>query len=279
MTRQYYSSRKGPKKLSLAELYNKSVHLYLYFRDKDYFKEKTGISDRNVPDSFIHEARLLLDFDPLPFEDWKPDKVTEDNVFDTVEFLHDHASLPGELIHVSDNTGYDYWDYEDYDTEAGQAEFRTKASGFLSRYRDGYELAHDGKILSLGMDGTESIVKAKLLSLGDDNIDRKVQESIRKWRNRALSVEQRKQAVRDLIDVFEWLRESGVLKTTLAQKDESALFEIANKFALRHHNPRQRQDYDESIWYSWMFHFYLSTYHAVSRMIIRANQINREEQE
>jgi hypothetical protein len=69
------------------------------------------------------------------------------------------------------------------------------------------------------------------------------------------------------------LRKSGELKKALNKKDESDLFNIANNFAIRHHNPEQKSNYDEKIWYSWMFHFYLASYHAVIRIINRDKSI------
>ena len=53
----------------------------------------------------------------------------------------------------------------------------------------------------------------------------------------------------------------------LNNKDEKALFNIANNFGIRHHNDKQQTNYDPAIWLSWMFYFYLSTIHAVVRMI------------
>jgi len=57
------------------------------------------------------------------------------------------------------------------------------------------------------------------------------------------------------------------MEDILNHKDESALFNIANNFAIRHHNPAQNQNYNEKFWYSWMFHFYLATYHTIVRHI------------
>jgi hypothetical protein len=78
---------------------------------------------------------------------------------------------------------------------------------------------------------------------------------------------ERRDAVRDLADVLEFLRPK--LKVVLAKKDEAALFEIANNFGIRHHNAGQTTDYDKGIWYSWIFYFYLATIHAVIRLIER----------
>jgi hypothetical protein len=68
------------------------------------------------------------------------------------------------------------------------------------------------------------------------------------------------------------LKKTKELSKILDRKDESALFELANNFAIRHHNPDQKTNYDRAIWYSWMFHFYLATYHAAIRLLIKHEQ-------
>jgi hypothetical protein len=78
----------------------------------------------------------------------------------------------------------------------------------------------------------------------------------------------RKDAIRDLADVLEYLRP----RTTkvLTRKDESDLFQIANSFGIRHHNNSQKTAYSKPIWYSWMFYYYLATIHATVRLIKEA---------
>jgi len=267
MNRQYYSIRKNKKGLTVKELYQKLLSLYIIFRDKDYFKNEAGITETGIPESTQHEAMLVLDFQPFPIEEWPETKITEDNILDTIEYLYDHVSKPGELVGMTTDSGYNYYDYESYDKDTGMEEYRSKINLFLWRYRKGYELSKEGKILSLGEGGLQNILQAEIPFFGDKNIDKKVQDAIIKWRNRRLSLQDRREAIRDLTDVFEWLKKTAQLKKALSRKDESALFEIANNFSIRHHNPKQLKDYDESIWFSWMFHFYLATFHAVARMI------------
>jgi hypothetical protein len=72
--------------------------------------------------------------------------------------------------------------------------------------------------------------------------------------------EQRKQAVRDLVDILEFHRPA--VKQHLLSKDEDDLFNIANNFALRHHNQRQKDDYDDA-WLTWLFYVYLATAHLM----------------
>jgi hypothetical protein len=268
MARRYYSSRNQPSSLTLEDLYWKLRNLYLLFREGDYFKNKAGITGAVLPNKIQHAA-AALDFQPFPITKWTEDNITEDHIFDAMEFLYDYVSKPSEWGLVTNNTGYNYYDYEGYDDEAGRAEFRDQADAFLCDYGPGYQLMDDGTILALGADGLQYILDAEIVPFDEVNVDNKVRDAIKKWRNRDLDLAEKHKAVRELADVFEWLKKTQNLQKALNRKDESALFEIANNFGIRHHNPNQKSNYDQNIWYSWIFHFYLATYHAVIRSLIK----------
>jgi len=267
-TRRYYVSRTNPGRLTLEGLYRKLIHLYLFFRDRDYFKE-VGITTTQLPETIKHKAALSLSFQMFPVTKWAKQDITEDHVFESLEFLHDHASRPGILVDMTTETGWNYSDYDGYDRRAGRAEFRKEANAFLLDYKSGFELTKDGIILALGADGLQHILSAEIIAYDQVNVDDKVRSAIVKWRNRRLSLEEKKAAIRELADVFEWLKKTKKLAEVLDRKDDSAIFDLANNFALRHHNPNQNTKYDRAIWYSWMFHFYLATYHAVIRLLIK----------
>lgn len=276
MTHRYYSSRNKPRNLTLEELYQKLKHLYLFFRDKDYFREKAGIAQNFVPDSVEHEAALELSFQPFPVEKWPLENITEDHIFDTLEFLYDRVSAPtGELVWMTDETGWNHQDYLSYANGPGQDEFRDKVNAFLFDYKTGFELTKEGIILARGTDGLQSIMNAEIVPYDEINVDSKVRNAITKWRNRHLSLSEKKEAIRELADVFEWLKKTKNLGSVLDSKDESALFDLANNFGIRHHNPNQKTNYDRAIWYSWIFHFYLATYHAAIRLLIKKEEKNR----
>lgn len=270
-TRRYYSARKQPGKLTLNGLYRKLQHLYLFFRDRDYFKA-VGITKSWFPDTMKHKAALSLSFEMFPVTKWLAHDITEDHVFEALEFLHDHVSRPGEMIEMTSETGFNYSDYDGYDEKAGRAEFRREANTFLADYKSGFELTPEGTILALGSDGLQHILDAEIVPYDEVNVDSKVRNAIVKWRNRHLSPEEKKAAIRDLADVFEWLKKTKELTKILDRKDDSAIFALANNFAVRHHNPDQKANYDRAIWYSWMFHFYLATYHAAIRLLIKHEQ-------
>lgn len=239
------------------------------FRDKDFFKGKAGITKSDLPDAIEYEAAVALTFQPFPITKWSAEDITEDHIFDTLEFLYDHASKPGEWTAMTTDSGFNYYDYDGYDGEAGQEEFRKHANAFLSDYKVGFELTKDGTILAMGTQGLQHIVDAEIIPYDEENVDSKVRRAIAKWRNRHLSLAEKKEAIRELADVFEWLKKTKHLSTVMDGKDESAIFDLANNFGIRHHNPKQKTNYDPAIWYSWIFHFYLATYHASIRLLIK----------
>ena len=190
---------------------------------------------------------------------------SEDDLFSVMEFVFDHVSKPLKgTMHQWNECGM-HW--ETFDGPAGQAEYRASVNVLLARYGDGYELSLGGQVAELGPAGSESLLTTKL-PVEDSKINDRVASAISKFRRRQSTVEDRRDAVRDLADVLEYLRPQ--LKAVLTKKDDGALFTIANEFGIRHHNARQSTDYDTAIWLSWMFYFYLSTIHASVRFIEKA---------
>jgi len=265
MTRRYYSSRNNLIRLTLDKLSSKLRSLFLLFRSNDYLKGKAGITDDHIPNSIKHEAALSLNFDFFSWLELKRVEITEDHIFDAIEFLYDHVSKPGEWSEID----YGVYDYRSYDDDAGQEEFKSQANVFLADYKDGYELTIDGHILALDTDGLKDILNAEIIPYDETNVDSKVRNAITKWRNRQLILSEKREAIKELAEVFEWLKDVKILKDVLDKKDEADIFNIANNFHIRHHKTKQKTNYDPKIWYPWIFHFYLATYHASIRLLIR----------
>jgi hypothetical protein len=276
MYRRYYSSRKkGLGSLTIEQLYSKLQNVYILFRDKDYFKGSAGITATEVPDSIKCEAAVVLTFQPFPIAEWTKPDITEDHIFDAIEFLYDHVSKPGVLVSMTTDSNWQYYDYDGYDNEAGRSEFRRKVNSFLADYKSGYELAEDGTIQTLGTDGLQHILNAEITPYDEANVDSKVRRAIAKWKSRHVTPADKKESIRELADVFEWLKKTKHLAAVLDGKDESAIVDLANNFAIRHHDPGQKGNYDSAIWYSWIFHFYLATYHAAVRLLIKKERAKR----
>ncbi len=131
-------------------------------------------------------------------------------------------------------------------------------------YKEGYELSADGEILTLPDSGLEALLEASLPSIDPDDVEARIEAARQKFRRHRSSLDERRDAIRDLADVLEFLRPK--IKGVITSKDENDLFNLANSFGIRHHNEKQKVEYDKAIWYSWMFYYYLATIHAVLRL-------------
>lgn len=271
--RRYYSARIGKNPnihLDLPVFLRLVKDLYTSFNAKEYFQEAFGydcVDEGFVPGSLGYDVEAQL-FRKLRkpglwpiYEKWE--QYSEDDSFDVIEFLYDHISKPVEgYYHRHDACG---WHYQSFSAELGRQEWRTEINELLRDYKDGYELSPDGEILASAENGLENLLQANLPSHDPENVENRVAKAILKFRRYRSSFEDRRDAIRDLADVLEFLRPK--LKTVITKNDENDLFNLANNFGVRHHNDAQKTDYDRAIWLSWMFYYYLATIHASLRLI------------
>lgn len=271
--RRYYSTRTGKNpdssRYDLPILLRLFSDFYLEFLNKGYFQEDFGyccvdgdVSGKLGFDIEAQMFRAIRKPDMWPIQE-KCKSYSEDDLFDVIEFLYDHVSQPIDgYFHGYNACGYHY---NTFDKKTGQQEFRDGISQILCDYKEGYELSDNGEILESPEQGLENLFAASLPTHDPNNVEQRVQSAILKFRRYRSSLDERRDAIRDLADVLEFLRPQ--VKTVISKKDEADLFVIANGFGIRHHNDQQKQDYDKAIWYSWMFYYYLATIHAVLRLI------------
>ena len=196
---------------------------------------------------------------PLPR---KAEGFTEDDLFDMIEFLFDHVSKPvSGHVHTFNDCGM-HW--ETFDKGAGQQEFRKRVNELLKRYERKFELSADGLILSQAPNGIEQLFEASVPT-DDELITRRVKAAVDEYRRHGASLDVRRHAVSDLAGVLEALRPR--MAEAITSSDEKDLFNIANNFLIRHHNDRQKTEYEASVWLSWMFYVYLSTIHLILRRL------------
>lgn len=101
----------------------------------------------------------------------------------------------------------------------------------------------------------------------DTNLSR-IDHAIALFRQRGASVEDKRSACKDLADVLENRR--PLLRKQLRSKDEGALFQIANEFAVRHHDGKQHVDYAQEQFLDWIFWIYLATVELSNRLMARS---------
>lgn len=272
MTRQYYSQRKGTnpnlKGLPLSDVLDLFVRVFTQLRADGYFDEAFGYVcvDAGEVDGKVRDPELEMLLTIRKKGLWpvseKAAFYQEDDFFDVLEFLFQYVSKPIEgTMHSYGGCGM-HW--ETFNQVLGRKEFREKVNGVLAHYKHRYELSPNGEVLHKPEAGFEPIFDADLPT-SDKNVLSRVTAATLQYRRHGSTLDDRRQAVRDLADVLEYLRPK--VKALLTSADEKDLFNIANNFGVRHHNEKQRTAYDTSIWLSWMFYFYLSTIHVVLRKI------------
>jgi len=275
MTRRYYSLRTG-KNPKGAEVDLKTVKAlfksaYVQWEDAGYFQEHFGyccVDEGDVPGKLGADVAAEILFHLRKENIWpflaNVEDYAEDDLFDVIEFFHDHISKPLDgYYHSYAGCGHHY---HTFDAATGRREFRLRVNRLLESYKTGFEISDAGEILELAQPGTAQLLAADIPT-DDKDVASRVESAISKFRRYRSTLTERRDAIRDLVDVLEYLRPQ--IKDVLTKADEGDLFNLANNFGIRHHNQQQKTDYDSAIWLSWMFYFYLATIHACLHMLKR----------
>lgn len=280
-SRPYYSTRlaqaRGPVRLSDEMLQRLLLDTFADFADRGYFAEFLGqdcVDAGFTPgtggrDVGAYVFRKLRKEGLWPIPPRNEAHLCVADVFDLLELLYDHVSAPTQSWEHSFNACGTHWTA--FDRAAGQRAFREAANEFLPDVGDGFALGADGRIGRRPLLGTERLVAAPLPASADPSaVEARVAAARDRFLRRGATDDDRREAVRGLADVPEYLRPE--LKQVLRKKDEAELFQIANNFGIRHHNANQQTDYDAAVWLPWMFYHYLTTIHVATRLIERRNR-------
>jgi hypothetical protein len=270
MQHQYYSQRTGDNPhnsgLPLCKIIDIFAGIFIDLSDDGYFEEAFGYKDpdgsgslgkvRDIP------SQILLDVKKSnlwPISDHS-NSYLESDLFDMIEFLYHHVSKPtGAAATLLPGRGFTR---TDFDRSEGRQEYREKINQLLDCYKNKFVFTEQGEVWRRPEDGFEGILNAEVPSEDKIIVDR-INTAVRKFRNHGSSNDDRHHAVRNLADVLEKLKKDIKSSDIVMSSDESDLFNIANNFGIRHQNDKQKNEYDKSIWLSWMFYFYLATIHVL----------------
>ena len=272
MAHQYYSQRTGSnpnlKGLPLEDVIDLFVRMFELMRGEGYFTEAFGYTcvDMGEVNGKIADIELEMLLSVRKKGLWPiaghAGNYSEDDLFDVIEFLYQHVSKPVDGTMHSYNECGMHW--ETFNAVKGRIEYRERINQVLQHYQRPFELSPTGEVLEKPSAGFEAIFEADIPSR-DRKVSDRVKAAVLRYRRHGSTIDDRRSAVRDLADVLEFLRPK--VRTLLTSGDESDLFNIANNFGVRHHNDKQKTDYDAALWLSWMFYYYLATIHVVLRKI------------
>lgn len=272
MSHKYYSQRAGTNPnldgLPIEDTVELFSRVFRQLETDGYFDEAFGFwcvdadqIEGSVKDIELEMLLTIRKKNLWPISEYAS-RYSEDDFLDVIEFLYQYVSkLIDGTMHSYSGCGM-HW--ETFNKKDGKKVFREKINVVLGHYKNRFELSQNGEVLHKPEEGFEQIFNADVPSK-DTNIVSRINAATTNFRRHGSSIDDRRQAVRDLVDVLEYLKPQ--VQELLTNKDEKDLFNIANNFGIRHHNDKQKTTYDAAIWLSWMFYFYLSTIHVVLRKI------------
>jgi hypothetical protein len=236
------------------------------FADSGYLIEVFGQpcvdDDVELPDGAeVIEHRLGIGgLWPLVPTEWD-----EDTFYGLVEVFHDLVSRPRRRDYHQ--FGMCGWHYSEFHVVPGQTLYRWKINQMMRSAGIEYELASEGedrgRLVAVTDDARSHLVQQVLRS-STPGIKDRVDHAIALFRNRSASPESKRSAIVTLAGILEQHRQ--LLRDNIGKPDEGALFEIANRYDLRHRKADQRGDYDAAF-LDWIFWWYLATVELTSRML------------
>ena len=184
-------------------------------------------------------------------------EMGDDYTYAAMEVLHDVVSRP---IRWWDDPQNDCgFHYEEFSAPIGQQVYRWKANELLKRHDRGLKLADTGENVGrLIRTFSQPLEELRISAIPqtDEPSQGTIEHAISMFERRGASREHKRSACVSLAGILEQRR--GLIKQSLNSADENMLFEMANKFDLRHRNSRQNSNYGEEF-LDWIFWIYLAT--------------------
>lgn len=248
----------------VRELFEKEHLQEAFGKDCPDDRDAYGTLGRNPSESILlHTGRSSLQ--PV----WEHAAGWDQDAFlDAVE-LYGQLVSSGDPNHA-DSWEHDYcgcgWHYGAFEKEPAFREYRASINKLLARYESGFELNAESMVQRLGAPEVEELAQPAPGSLPLAARDEELaQAAVRQFRRG--NSDDRRSALKNLADVLEHLQE--LAPGLLVKADEKALFHIANRFWIRHHDLGQHSDYDQDIWWDWVFHMFLAAIRLIQRLQAR----------
>lgn len=173
----------------------------------------------------------------------EPQSWSEPDLCDFLEVFHDLAARPTKRwFHQFAGCG---WHPVKFSQGSGQALYRWRINRVLDQSPIGLRLADSGEDVGRMTRAAPGELGALIddMSRADAPAQSQVDHAIALFRQRDGTRETKRSAVVALAGILEERR--SLLADELLTKDEGALFQIANKFGIRHQRADQRDDYDD----------------------------------
>lgn len=278
--RKYYVHRKGRDPFlsfeQIRQIFKDEILTYIDWNNylleaqgsSGFGESEIGIWGWDIPTFILKQLQMenIWPFDDHILEYYIP------TFFTVIEFIYDYVSKP---VKKKDKI-------VSYDKESAQEDYRERVNKLLTlyRYREHhsldnpedyddtfYELSKEGEIRESVQDGFKGLVEKMPETNDPENIDDRIRYAVSRFLRFDATLEEKKDAIRTLGDVLEYLKKSGV---KMPKKDDGALFNILNNFSIRHHQKEQKSEYSTEEWYEFMFYLF----QASINVLIKLNKLD-----
>lgn len=260
----YFSERNGIEKgkLSLKDLIDVFVVIVNDLAKDKYFNDFYGYTDswgnwNHGRASGNFEAYTLSEIGRKisdPFYPQNTPKYAEEDVFDLIELLHKHIYLKDH--YQQEQLGiYDLEGIREY----SQLKFRECINDQISRYSKGWELQSNGEVRELLLEGFKPLIEETAVYGNETEVDGRIKKAIRQFLKYGSDELTKKGALLEIGGALERIRSELTKKVP---KEEQDIFNLLNRFDLRHNQKIKETGYDTEIFYPWMFYTFLSTFDA-----------------
>lgn len=202
-------------------------------------------------------------------EDWPPQLevvLGPDHAYTVIEAAHHFVARPRKRSYHSYGRE---WHYGDFDRRAGQGVFRWRINALLERSDSLLRLDPSGVLVETTGDPRDELVESLVHDAAAPSPDA-LSHAIEQFRRRGATRVEKRTAVVALAGILEENRD--LLKAEMLQGDEGSLFQIANKFAIRHQRADQQPNYADA-YLDWIFWWYLATVDLVRQLLARDSAV------
>ena len=189
---------------------------------------------------------------------------SQTQLLDLVEAFHDVVARPRLRL----RSGERDLRYDDFAIEPGRRLYRWQVNALLETSTLPIRFAEEGEDIGRLVAVTDE-ARAELVSTMAErrgHTGDQVRHALALFRRREANEHDKRSAIVTLYGILEQRRD--LLREHLYGKDEDALFQIANKFAVRHQTASQNANYDP-VFLDWVFWWYLATIELTDRLLAR----------
>lgn len=203
--------------------------------------------------------------------------LRNDYIYAVIEVFHDLVSRPIDwILDEQNDCGLHFTKFS---KTTGQRVYRWKIDELLKLHGVDLKFAvsgeNVGRLIRTFDDPLEQL-RDVVVDHTEEVNQGTVEHAISLFEKRGATREEKRSACVNLAGILEQRRR--LINQQLVSADEKLLFEMANKFDLRHRNPRQNSNYSEEF-LDWIFWIYLATVQLTNNFIEAQDSVEVSGQE